>query len=219
MKKVIIKTFIVELWSKIFSILSYVSLFKIIRIIFPSTRLSYSFVEIWVMINLLTSIGLLYISSTLNIRWWEIIILIYAGSRIFEIIIYQINVLLFDEYRAKKENKPYRVGSYRRLVILLISNAIEILMWFAIFYRYFDYLFISNYIQLNTFLGSIYYSIVTMSTLGYGDIIPKNHYALYIIIPQMLIGIFIAIVILARFISFLPKPGTFDEHEKNEKSD
>lgn len=201
------KTFIVELWEKIFFVLSYISLYKIIRIIFPSTRISYSYTEIWVIGNLFASIALLCISSVSNIRWWEIIILIYAGSRIFEIIIYQINVLLFSK----------KLGGYRRLVILLINNAIEISIWFAIFYRNFDYLFKSKYIQLNSFLGSIYYSLVTMSTLGYGDIVPKNYYALYITIPQTLIGLFIAIVILTRFISLIPKPATIDKYEKKQK--
>ena len=42
-----------------------------------------------------------------------------------------------------------------------------------------------------------------MPTLGYGDIFPKNYYALYIIIPQTLIGIFIAIIILARLLSIV----------------
>ena len=88
----------------------------------------------------------------------------------------------------------------------------------AIFYRNFDYLFISKYIQLNSFFGSIYFSLITMSTLGYGDIIPINFYALYIIISQTLIGIFIAIIIFARFISFIPKPESFDEYERNKKS-
>jgi len=125
----------------------------------------------------------------------------------FEIITYQINVLLFSK----------TLGGYRRLVILLINNALEISIWFAIFYRNFDYLFKSKYIQLNSFLGSIYYSLITMSTLGYGDIVPKNYYALYITIPQTLIGLFVAIVILARFISLIPKPATIDIYEKNKK--
>ena len=203
------KTFIVELWANILGVLSCISLFRIINIIFPSTRGNNGFVEIWVIGNLFASIVLLYISSACNIRWWEIVILIYAGSRIFEIIIYQTIIILFGMI----------LRGYERSVTLVIGNALEILIWFAIFYRNFDYLFISKYIQLNTFFGSIYYSLVTMSTLGYGDIVPKNYYALYIIIPQTLIGIFIAIIILARFISFLPKPGTFDKCEKKPKND
>ena len=197
------ETFIVKSWEKIIIALKNISLFNVITNIFPSAK-GYGFVETWVIANFFASIILLCISSVSNIRWWEIIILIYASSRIFEIIIYQIYVLLFSK----------TLGGYRRLFILLISNALEILIWFAIFYRNFDYLFETKYIQLNSFLGSIYYSLVTMSTLGYGDIVPKNYYALYITIPQTLIGIFIALIILARFISLIPKPKTLDEIEK-----
>lgn len=208
MKKKKIETFIVGLWANILAVLGFISPFRIIVSIFPFA-FGDGITEIWVIGNLFASVVLLHVSSACNITWWEIVILIYAGIRILEIIINQFIILLFG----------FILGGYKRIVILVINNALEIIIWFAIFYRNFDYLFQSKYIQLNTFLGSIYYSIVTMSTLGYGDIIPKNHYALYIIIPQMLIGIFIAIVILTKFISFLPKPGTFDKSEKNKKSD
>jgi hypothetical protein len=78
------KTFIVKSLEKTIIALKKFSLFEIITIIFPSAS-GYGFVEVWVIGNLFASIVLLCISSVSNIQWWEIIILIYAGSRIFEI--------------------------------------------------------------------------------------------------------------------------------------
>lgn len=207
------KSFVIELWSKVFSVLRWISSFQVVRTIFPSTRKNYGFVDIWVLGNLLFSIFCLSISYVSGIHWWERILLIYAGIRIFEIVIYQINVLLFDQYRAEKVNKKYALGSYRRIVILLLHNYVEVLIWVALFYRNFDYLFESSHVSLNTFSGSLYFSLVTMSTLGYGDIVPINSKGLFLIFTQTIVGIFMALLILARFISLLPKPKTLDEDE------
>jgi hypothetical protein len=53
-----------------------------------------------------------------------------------------------------------------------------------------------------------------MYSLGYGYIVPKDYYALYIVIPQTLIGIFITVIILARFVSLIPKPKTPNKSKK-----
>ena len=180
-------------------------------------RANYGFVDIWVLGNLVFALVCLSVSSVPQIRWWEIILLSYAGIRIFEIVIYQINVLLFDQYRTEKAGKKYALGSYRRLIIHLLHNYVEILFWFALFYRNFDFLFCSKYISLNSFSGSLYFSLVTMSTLGLGDIIPKSIAGLIFTFTQTSIGVFMALLILARFVSLLPRPKTFDEYERPER--
>jgi len=207
------KSFIVEFWSKIFKWLRFVSPFQLIRALFPKTRGKYGFVDIWVLGNLIFSFLCLTVLSAPQIHWWEIAILCYAGVRIFEVVIYQINVLLFDEYRAKKANQKYAVRGFRRIVLLLLHNYIEVLCWFALFYRNLAFLFDSRHISLDSLGGSLYFSLVTMSTLGYGDIIPKERAGLLLVFMQISIGIFMALLILARFISLIPKPETLDEFE------
>jgi len=145
--------------------------------------------------------------------------------RVLDIVIYQINVLLFDPYRAKKKGEIYAVRSLRRIVLLLLHNYIEILFWFALFYRNWSSLFCSKYVSLDSFLGSLYFSLVTMSTLGYGDVSPIEtsgafltfsieRLALILTFAQTSIGICMAFLILTRFISVLPKPQTLDNLEK-----
>jgi hypothetical protein len=280
------KSRIVELWSGVFYVLSWISWFKLIQALFPATkedclfsiegnnigrdlnkgviskelkevfrskrfalsdnatvrkeknekweittnketyvikkecgtlkiyRPNYGFVDMWVLGNLVFSLVCLSVSSVPQIQWWEIILLSYAGIQIFEIVIYQINVLLFDQRRAEKAGKKYALGGYRRIVILLLHNYVEILFWFALFYRNFDFLFDSKYISLNSFSGSSYFSLATMSTLGYGDIIPTNTTGAILCFFQTSIGILMALLIIARFISLLPRPKTLDEYER-----
>ena len=218
------KSFIVEIWSKVFSVLRWISPFQIIRTLIPVTREGYRFVEGWVLGNLLLSIVLLLICSAPSLRWWEAIAIGYAGIRVFEVFIYQINVLLFDQYRAKKEEHrlrrlgityvPYALRGFRRIVILLLHNYVEIIFWFALFYRNIGWAFETGGVSLDSFLVSLNFSFVMMTTFGHIAISPRETLGSILIFIQSVIGLFMALLILARFISLLPPVETLDEFEK-----
>jgi len=208
------KSFIVERWSKVFSILRWISPFQIIRILIPATKGSYRFVDGWVLGNLLLSIVLLLMCSAPDLHWGEAIAIGYGGIRVFEVFIYQINVLLFDEYRARKAGKSYALRGFRRLVILLLHNYVEIIFWFALFYRNLGWAFETGQTTLDSFLVSLNFSFVTMTTFGYSTIFPKETLGDILTLIQSVIGLFMALLILARFISLIPTPETLDEFEK-----
>lgn len=207
-------SFIVELWSRIFYILRWISPFQIIRTLIPSLRKNYGFVDGWVLGNLLFSISLLFICSAPGLQWWEAIAIGYGSIRVFEIFVYQVNVLLFDEYRAKKAGKTYALRGFRRLIILLLHNYAEVIFWFALFYRNFSWMFKTCNINLNSFLASLKFSFNIMTNFGYSDILPRETLGNILILSQSIIGLFMALLILARFISLIPSPKTMDEFEK-----
>jgi hypothetical protein len=180
----------------------------------PATKESYRFVDGWVLGNLVLSIALLLMCSAPNLRWWEFIAIGYGLIRVFEVFIYQINVLLFDEYRAKKAGKYYAVRGFRRLSLLLLHNYGEIIFWFALFYRNLDGAFDSGKRTLNSFLVSLNFSFVIMTTFGSSTISPKETLGDILTLVQSVIGLFMALLILARFISLIPTPETLDEFEK-----
>ena len=205
------KSSIVECLSTIFRILRWISLFQI----FPkSLQKNPRFVEVWVLSNLLLSIILLIICSALNLHWGEAIAVGWGVIRVFEVIIYQINVLLFDEYREKKAGKSYALRGYRRIVILLLTNYVEVILWFALFYCYWDWAFQTSRVALESFLGALNFSFATMTTFSYTTIYPKETLGDVLTLIQSAIGLFMALLILARFISLIPKPETLDEFEK-----
>jgi hypothetical protein len=208
------KTFITELWSRVFSVLRWVSLFQIIRACIPALRESRIFVDAWVLGNSLFAILFLAICSAPSLRWWELVIIVYGAIRVIEVVVYQINVLLFDEYRAKKAGRPYALRSYRRIVILSLHNYVEVVFWFAIIYRNLSWAFQVTGPTLDSFFASLNLSFVTMTTFGQTRVSPIGTLGEMLILSQSVIGLFMALVVLARFISLLPEVETLDEFER-----
>jgi len=208
------KSFIVELWSRVFSALRWLSLFRVIRTCIPAIRGSYVFVDAWVLGNLLLSAFLLTICSAPGLCWWELTAIVYGAIRVIEVIIYQANVLIFGEYRAKKAGKPFALRSFRRIVILLLHNYAEIIFWFAIIYRNLNWAFQVSGATLDSFFESFNLSFVTMTTFGQTGVSPIGVLGETLIFFQSAVGLFMALAVLARFISLIPEPETLDEFEK-----
>jgi len=208
------KSFIVQLWRRIFGFLRWVSAFHIIRQIFPNKTRSHTFVDSWVLLNSLLSCLSIFIVRYDVQKWAVWALIIWGALRIFEIVIYQINVLFFDPYETEAGSQEYSLGGYRRIIILALHNYLELIFWFTSFYLQSRALFNDPKGVLNSWLGTIYYSVVTITTLGYGDVTPCSDWTRFLVISQTLIGVFFIAVIVARFISYLPKPKTLDEKEK-----
>lgn len=71
------------------------------------------FVEKWVFVHLIGSFTATIIG--------------YGLLRVFEIIIYQINVLFFHPYKFHKAGNEYKIKSPTRIVILLLHNYVEVM--------------------------------------------------------------------------------------------
>jgi predicted component of viral defense system (DUF524 family) len=136
----------------------------------------------------------------------------YGILRVFEILVYQINVLLFDDYKAKKQKKEYAIKSYRRTVILLLNNFLEIIIWYAASYGFLSSQF-SN-IGTESISKLIYTSFSVMTGFGNASIEPISSVGLYAIWAQSFAGLFMTIMSLARFIGLLPVPRSMDENEQ-----
>ncbi|MGD8190274.1 hypothetical protein ACQCN2_09860 [Brevibacillus ginsengisoli] len=205
-------SYIVNLWARVFQALRWVSVFQYIRLI-PKLKQSYLFVEVWVVMNLIIGIVstlIAYYSALPSIVSW--ILLIYSFIRVTEIIVYQVNVLLFDPYR----NLGFSVRSYRRSVILLIHNYMELIFWFAS-----SYTILSKTLDLGMrFHGVgdiILFSFLTMVTFGSSSVKEIVHIGHAIIFVQAIIGLFMTIVSFARFVGLLPKPASQEIIEKEEE--
>lgn len=221
-------SYIVIFWSQIFQFLKHIALFpwvmrawqRLLGVLKVSEvcrkDLTFLLVDTWTIGHLLLALlGLWFVSSqeaSLNlIGLW---IAAYGLLRTFELVVYQVNVLLFDEYRAKKAGHAYQIRGYRRMVILLIHNYFETVVWFACAHFLLAHW---NWIELtgNGFLGSLREALTLMVAFSFNGGAALNQLGQLILLFQAAVGVLMTLVMLARFISILPTPDTMDELEQD----
>ncbi len=205
------RSLILDTWEKIFKLLSYISLFKIVCLI--KKNVSYRFVEIWVISNVtfsaLSILITFYIDTSLYFFYYIFITL--GMLRVFEIMVYQINVLLFDPYRASKKREKYKIKSPTRLVVLLFHNYIEIIFWFTSILIAF--LKIENNIMYSwqEYLKLNFFYITTFNTTGIMNICDNISNGATLIVYESVVAYIITLITMARFIGLLPQAESIDE--------
>lgn len=203
-------SFIVEFWSSIFGILAKVSVFTLVRKVFPSA-ITARFVDVWVLSHLVLSMVAVVVAVYSPYPVLGYLFMGYGFLRTFEIVVYQTNVLLFDEYRVVKAGGEYRLEGYRRIVLLLLHNYFEIILWLACTYTVMAADFEHKWLPgTGTVFGGIYSSFITMTSFGDFDLLPKSTMAASVLLFHATVGLFMTLLSLARFISLIPAPKTRD---------
>lgn len=204
------ETPVIRLWSFIIPLLGWLTPHKWLARMIPTDK-KYVFVDLWIMLNFMISIAALLCATHSGSAPYLLTIFTWYGvMRVFEIVVYQAKVILFDPYNKKK----YAVRSYRRTIVLVIHIYIEIIFWFGSFYALCKDNFKCPEI-LSTWVGALYYSMVTMSTLGYGEVTPSTDKGRMLVLVHLTIAIFLSLLILARFVSLLPRPKSLDRKEQD----
>ena len=205
-------SFLVDMWERIFKVLSYISIFHIIRKIKGS--MSYRFVDYWVVGNFLLSIVSSIIVFYLNEKFIYLMIALsaYGSLRVFEVIVYQINVVFFDPYRAYKARRQYKDKSIRRIILALFHNYVEIMFWFAVIV-----LTIAKVSHISVtaswfeYVTSTILCVAVFDRTGLENIIGKNLYLAELVFVEIVAGLIMTIISIARFIGILPDVDEIDE--------
>jgi len=143
-------------------------------------KMTYAFVEGWVLGNLLMA--------------------------------FAFTLVAYDPYREAKKRKPYRIKSPTRMVILLLHNYVEVMLWYAGI--------IIALIQLSgtgmqaTWGEYVRSSILSVATFDagamqdvVGDLYPRLSSVVFL---QVMTGIIMTIISLARFIGLMPGVESID---------
>lgn len=209
--------FIIPFWNTVFRFLEKVSLFYWLKKHIDIKK-QYTFVEFWVFGNLIASILFSYIVYHLTPRnqvfiWF---ILGYSALRVFEIIVYQINVLLFHEIGVD----DYHIKSAKRTLILLLHNFAEIIFWYSAIQM--SLLLLSGYSLSQLWIEYVrlnFYCIATFDSSiidSYYNYVPR--FIANLTFFEILSGIIITIISLSRFISLLPPVKQIDSRKPDETS-
>lgn len=177
---------------------------------------SYAAVELWVLGHLVLSVifvlGIQYPLFRVS-HFWHIVMCAYAGIRVFEIVAVNALVLLDIESSRRAPDKPAALGGYRRLLLLVAHNYVEVALWFAFVYAEFSGHFNTTGCNVGESLCAVYFSAITMATVGYGDVAPTDGVGRALVVAQVSVGIFLTVVILARVIANLPQLPSLDPNE------
>lgn len=146
-----------------------------------TTNLIHSFSDLYVIIRI--GILFLFLLCDINQNWW------ITGFTIYLFIDFLTYVSAFI-FLADIYGRPFY--SYRTLLFFLINFG-EAVIVFAIFHRQWGGLNIDPLCSIQ----ALYFSTVTSTTLGFGDINPVNSSAQLRVIAQ----IFVSVVFLSVFIS------------------
>lgn len=217
--------FVIEFWHRLLIFLEKISVFYFLRsylpnlkksngdFVFPKWRkfLSKNFfiVDLWVVLNNILAIIFIALVQ-LNIPiWLKYVFLIYGTLRVFEIFIYQLNVIFVHPYKINAGT--YALKSYRRMTIMLLHNFFEIVCWFAGTYLLLNFMQFSK-TDVNVALNQSFLQMITYNMEIAGE--KPKLLARTILQLQAVIGVFMTVLSFARFTSLLPKPNTLDDSEK-----
>jgi hypothetical protein len=209
------KSFIVDAYARLFQALRWISISSILVAIVRPFRRSYVFVEVWTVGNLLAALLVLRVCTSFEVqqRWVWIVIVTYGALRVYDIVVNQINILLFDEYRARKAHRPYAIRSYRRMVLLLLHNYVEITVWFGLFYVAIGHPVIPGSYPIS--MARVLYdsfAVMTGFISGHLDANAPNP-VFYVMWAEAAAGLLMTLIVLARFVSIMPNPSTLDPTE------
>jgi hypothetical protein len=123
----------------------------------------------------------------------------YQPVFIIVIIIYLLAEILLHLIGGALVWGRYSINPQRSLVLTFINYA-EFTIAFAVFYLHWDCLSLH---PLST-TQALYFSLVTATTVGYGDITPGNSTAQVIVMIQLSVFVLFVLLFLTTFVSRIP---------------
>jgi hypothetical protein len=104
-----------------------------------------------------------------------------------------------------------RPRSYKRSMLLLFFNYMEIVLAFAVLYSCGNYL---NKEFMHWF-DAVYFSIITSSSIGYGDFYPITIFGKFLVSMQALLFLFFVVLFLNFFSTKIKSKGYFDHDNED----
>lgn len=122
---------------------------------------------------------------------------VVVGYRLIDGLNYRLCILFVDRYES-----DWGLRSINRSLILLLLNYGELIIGFAIMFLASKSIGMGTPVRVVTSPGeALYFSVVTITTLGYGDIIPVSPKGQALALIEPLCGFILVALVLAVFIT------------------
>jgi len=138
-------------------------------------------------------------STSFKVTFLNDLLLALSIYRINDVFTYAINMNIFDNIRMKAEKKL--ISGVTRTLVLSLLNYFELILYFGIIYS----LNIDALKGVKNVFDAFYFSFATQLTMSCSEMYPLNNIARFVAISQSVIGFIFGVIIIARFVSLLPK--------------
>jgi len=121
-----------------------------------------------------------------------------AAYRIADIVSYRVYFML-----VKSQARPWSADVLRRSLVIAGVNAYETTVGYAILYLTLGKVVGTSpaSVRLTSPISSLYYSVVTMTTLGYGDYVPGDELTRVLVMTQLFSAVLFLMFLIPALIS------------------
>lgn len=156
-------------------------------------------IEKMLMVILIISIVVL---CTLHLmpEWLAIVFAILFAQRVFEFFIVYSRNFIFHRGRVFTDFKdPQQQGEW--LIMTFSLNIFQVVIIFSIWYRLIALLNEGAFLGDMTIYNSIYFSVITFMTVGYGDFVPLTNLAKTFVLLQNALTFYTLVIVVNGLIS------------------
>ena len=138
------------------------------------------------------------------------IVVVFVVWRLIDILSYQLSIIF-----TAKEN-GVTGSSFPRTIALFLVNVSEIILIYSILYlRYKAIFYYHDTDAIDEPLEALYFSITTISTTGFGEMIPEigNRFAEFLVLSEISVGILLLVIFFGVIVSrWESKNDRYDRH-------
>lgn len=133
-------------------------------------------------------------------RWLAILVAVILVQRIIEFIVVYSRNFIFGQGRIFTDFRDaQRQGEW--LIMMFSLNIIQVIIVFSIWYRLIALINPNAFYGDMTVLNSVYFSVVTFLTVGYGDILPVSSLAKILVLTQNVLTFYTLVIVVNGLIS------------------
>ena len=133
-------------------------------------------------------------------QWLAVTLAVIFSQRVLEYVIVYSRNFIFHRGRIFTDfGDPTQQGEW--LIMTVSLNLFQLIVVFSIWYRLLGLLNEKAFLGSMTILNSVYFSIMTFLTVGFGDIVPLSDAAKWLVILQTALTFFTLVIVVNGLIS------------------